>query len=420
MKRTLLASIFIPILLAVLPVHAQETEIVQWEVQVRSRDVSDGMTVYNVETIHYNPVVFPPGTTQFTGFMQGVGCGLTDHSGFDFCPWRNPIGILDNRPDFSKYFQYGSVRMYLDELYQTNTGHLVLNLYFESGGNYRETREHLWATGTLHIGDRSFPMRNATAPNGLEFTPYAPEPHCNNAPNSISLAVCWKDQDELFASGENIDVRITVLPYGSVAKPYVPLDFRMAMPDWAAGRIALLWLQGRDNPCAGCAEYVQYQAFRNGVAGDWITIGYGFTGVSILRTATYATYLVDDEPGVDLEFCLRRTRGGQKNVAICTGTIPVGVGIENKDLPVSIHLAQNYPNPFNPSTTITYTLPASEHVRMAVYDMAGREIETLADGFRPAGTHTVWFDASGLPTGAYVYRLVTGSRSVSRIMAIVR
>ena len=107
-------------------------------------------------------------------------------------------------------------------------------------------------------------------------------------------------------------------------------------------------------------------------------------------------------------------------MAICTGTIPVGVGIENKDLPVSIHLAQNYPNPFNPSTRITYTLDRAGAVELSVYDMTGRVVSSLVDGVQPAGNHEVRFDATGLPTGAYIYRLRAGAETLTRIMTLVR
>ena len=100
----------------------------------------------------------------------------------------------------------------------------------------------------------------------------------------------------------------------------------------------------------------------------------------------------------------------------------VATSIESsiEEIPSALALVQNYPNPFNPSTAIMYMLPVSGHVRLAVYDMAGREIETLVDGWRPAGEHTENFSASGLATGTYVYRLTTSTQSLSRTMTIVR
>jgi hypothetical protein len=68
-------------------------------------------------------------------------------------------------------------------------------------------------------------------------------------------------------------------------------------------------------------------------------------------------------------------------------------------------LYQNYPNPFNPNTTIKYELPRSSVVKLSVYDLLGREVSLLVNERRDAGFHEVKFDASGLSSGVYFYRL---------------
>ncbi|MEJ2721319.1 MAG: T9SS C-terminal target domain-containing protein, partial [bacterium] len=79
---------------------------------------------------------------------------------------------------------------------------------------------------------------------------------------------------------------------------------------------------------------------------------------------------------------------------------PVNTGIGDDAPAVSTALlGQNRPNPFNPSTVISYAVPASGHITLKVYDVAGHEVATLVDGFSPAGTFDVTFRASGLSTG---------------------
>lgn len=96
------------------------------------------------------------------------------------------------------------------------------------------------------------------------------------------------------------------------------------------------------------------------------------------------------------------------------------VGLEEEGVPQTFSLRQNYPNPFNPTTIITYVLPGDQRVLLRVYDVLGREIRTLADGLKGAGEHQVLFDATGLPTGVYIYRLVAGEFVESRKMQLVR
>jgi hypothetical protein len=78
------------------------------------------------------------------------------------------------------------------------------------------------------------------------------------------------------------------------------------------------------------------------------------------------------------------------------------------------------PNPFNPTTTITYTLPASNHVCLRVYDTAGRLVTTLVDGYREAGTHEATFDGSQMASGVYLYRLQSGEFTASGKMVMVK
>jgi len=84
---------------------------------------------------------------------------------------------------------------------------------------------------------------------------------------------------------------------------------------------------------------------------------------------------------------------------------------QNNDIIISVFsLQQNYPNPFNPSTKIKFTIPAVEtghapSVQLIVYDVLGKEIATLVNEEKPAGTYEVEWNATGLPSGVYFYKL---------------
>ena len=75
------------------------------------------------------------------------------------------------------------------------------------------------------------------------------------------------------------------------------------------------------------------------------------------------------------------------------------------ELPSLFQLEQNYPNPFNPTTTIRYSITKSQRVTLTVFDVLGKEVETLVDGEREAGTFKITWDATNYPSGVYFYRL---------------
>ncbi len=83
-------------------------------------------------------------------------------------------------------------------------------------------------------------------------------------------------------------------------------------------------------------------------------------------------------------------------------------------------LEDNYPNPFNPSTVIRFSLPAAGAVTLKVYDMAGREVATLADRFFEAGSQSVAFDGSSLASGVYYYSIRTKDHTATRTMLLVK
>lgn len=90
------------------------------------------------------------------------------------------------------------------------------------------------------------------------------------------------------------------------------------------------------------------------------------------------------------------------------------------ELPSDVRLAQNYPNPFNPSTSISWTQPVSNQVRLSVYNLLGQNMATLVDGLHPAGEHEVRLDASGWASGVYVYVLETGAHMLTRHMVLLK
>ncbi len=102
-------------------------------------------------------------------------------------------------------------------------------------------------------------------------------------------------------------------------------------------------------------------------------------------------------------------------------TSPVdATGTEAEEIPDRITLYANYPNPFNPVTTLSYAMPTSGEVLLEVFDALGRRVAILAEGVQSAGRHEVTFNAEGLPSGLYVYRLTAGETVETRTMVALK
>lgn len=86
----------------------------------------------------------------------------------------------------------------------------------------------------------------------------------------------------------------------------------------------------------------------------------------------------------------------------------------------NFYLYQNYPNPFNPKTIISWDAPVASRNTLKVYDILGNEIATLVNEYKAAGRHQVEFDATGLPSGVYVYKLTAGSFISSKKMVVIK
>ena len=86
-----------------------------------------------------------------------------------------------------------------------------------------------------------------------------------------------------------------------------------------------------------------------------------------------------------------------------------GVSLADERTPEDFTLGQNYPNPFNPATTIPFRVASTGRIVLEVYSLLGQKVAVLTEGIVEAGSHVVTFNASGLASGIYVYRLVTAS-----------
>ncbi len=106
--------------------------------------------------------------------------------------------------------------------------------------------------------------------------------------------------------------------------------------------------------------------------------------------------------------------------ATCIKTTVTQVRGDRPQTITAFELYPNVPNPFNPTTTISYSVDKTGHVRLDVFNMRGQQVRTLVNQQQRAGTYSVPFNAGDLPSGTYLYRLTAGGRFMINKMALVR
>ncbi|TVP99390.1 MAG: BspA family leucine-rich repeat surface protein [Balneolaceae bacterium] len=164
------------------------------------------------------------------------------------------------------------------------------------------------------------------------------------------------------------------------------------------------WL--RDNHTGSVMELRQGQYYRFEIENE--AMKWQEEVVFPLRTATGLINQIANDIEVP-RFELLITRGNVDGLTLLG------------DLPDKVNLAQNYPNPFNPTTIINFELPQQSQVYLEVFDMIGRRVATLIESSTmQAGRHQINFDASGLTSGVYIYRLQAGSTVQSRKLTVIK
>jgi hypothetical protein len=196
---------------------------------------------------------------------------------------------------------------------------------------------------------------------------------------------------------------------GAPASPFEPLAFRYGVvadgspyeEDWpdvfspmAGGEVLLHYGQAGSSPAA-----VGFRGITTGGGAYAVaTLGFPFETIGT-----------------------QSARDSLMDMLFAYTDIPEGVdGPASDGVPRGYELSQNYPNPFNPSTTIRYALPASGDVRLVVYDILGREVATLVNETRTAGTHTAVLDGTRLGSGTYFAVLTAGGRRFVRSMLLLK
>jgi photosystem II stability/assembly factor-like uncharacterized protein len=216
--------------------------------------------------------------------------------------------------------------------------------------------------------------------------------------------ISWANSNTIYVNQNLFDVNISVFPTtGSGGPQYIGGGVYIAPPEIQALESAIVYalING---------EFKGYSVSRPG----------GIYDVNNLTPGSYQ--LICDRMGY---------RQAERNVSIgnynldtinfyMTGINVIGIEPNGNTIPVVYRLEQNFPNPFNPSTKFKVDIPDHSMVKVSVFDMLGREVETLVNQDMKPGKYEVSWNASKFSSGIYFYRIVTSSFTDTKKMILVK
>ncbi|HEX9655354.1 MAG TPA: T9SS type A sorting domain-containing protein [Bacteroidota bacterium] len=289
-----------------------------------------------------------------------------------------------------------------------------------------------WDTTTVvDLGGQIVAFAGASSPNpsGLHGQTWVAVDHSAGPTSGNVYVVCSVRPD---TGSDPLDVRFTCSTDGGLtwsAPVRINDDTTSAEWQWFGtmsvapnGRIDVVWLDTRNNP--GTVLSSLYYSYSIDAGVTWapnIRLSNSFdphVGWPQQQKMGDYYHMVSDNAGVHLAWAA--TFNGEQDVYYGHISLPVDVAEHSRNVPAEFSLLQNFPNPFNPSTTIQFALPRTGTTLLRVYNTLGMEVTTLVSGNLNAGTHTVNWDASGIPSGVYFYRLEAGEFSQTKKLILLR
>lgn len=290
---------------------------------------------------------------------------------------------------------------------------------------------------------------NETCNNTYPDAPIAPSNLvANTIQNPLSVQLMWTDnsnnEDGFYIEKETstdafilidsvnanvnsyVDLNVSALIYNyrviaynitgsssasNVAQVSVPVELTSFTASVNKGNVALNWQTATETNNSGF-EILRLKSSKIEKLESWENIGFVNGCGTTTETKSYSFV---DENVQSGKYLYRLKQVDFSGMFEYSNEIEVIV-----TAPDRFELNQNYPNPFNPSTTIEYQIPQSSFVTLKVYNILGKEVAELINEQKPAGVYKVTFDASALPSGLYLYKIVTGNFEQTRKMLLLK
>ena len=171
----------------------------------------------------------------------------------------------------------------------------------------------------------------------------------------------------------------------------LPVELASFTSSVTGNNVTLSWATSSEINNAGFA-------IERNSGSNWENAGF-VTGQGTVNTISQYEFTERNLSSGRYQYRLKQTDfNGNYEYFSLTESVTIGV-------PQQFYLGQNYPNPFNPITTISFDIPEAGNVKLKVFDVSGREVKTIVNEFKNAGYYAVKFEAAGLASGAYFYRI---------------
>ena len=198
------------------------------------------------------------------------------------------------------------------------------------------------------------------------------------------------------------------IEFGNTQYPEKPDSLVITASCASSGGVVEVWLDSLDSK-----SMIAECSISN--TGSWDVYGTFTTNVLLPVSGNHDVYLRFRGTGSDRLITLQWFMFVSKSNPVTL----IGSS-QSRQVPESDNLGQNYPNPFNPTTSFQFQVASSEFVSLKVLDVLGREVATLVNENRQAGSYTVRWDASRLPSGVYFYQLRTGGFVETKKMVLAK
>lgn len=305
--------------------------------------------------------------------------------------WSSALKVNNDNTTRHQFFPWLTIDQTTGHLFvvfydRRNTSGLTTDVYVaksvdggESFENFRVSQSSFIPTASIFFGD-----------------------YTNIAAFNRKIYPIWMRLD-----GTKLSVWNAIIYDSSAVVPLEMTNFTSSIDD---GKVKLTWETYSETNCKGFE--IERASFSTTPIQDWETIGFVNGNGTTTQKQFYSFIDTPSKEGIylyrikqiDFDETFKYSNQIEVNFSIIKGFV----------------LLQNYPNPFNATTTISYQVPYSSKVILKVYEVLGGELDILVNEVKPIGIHEVTFDASRLPSGFYLYRMIANDQSFTNKMMLAK